>query len=239
MRVKVVPVWLGGFALVAVLLAFLAAALGVGLADLVSLQMDAGRLLADLAASLARTGAAVGVAWLAGIAGGYVLHARPLARRLALPLVNFLRSVSPFAWLPFAVVWFGLGEAPVAFVLVIALVFPALVAAADAFANLEREYVDEAQVLGAGRWRMLHDVKLPLAAPALLSLLRVLWGLGWSTVVAAEMLGVDSGLGFRLLDFRYLVQYPPMLVYVAVMGTVGIVVDLGLRSWCGRVDRAR
>jgi NitT/TauT family transport system permease protein len=213
--------------------------LGVGLGELSSLRLDLPRLLADLVASLARTVAAVGAAWVLGIAGGYALHARPVARQLALPLVNFLRSVSPFAWLPFAVVWFGLGEAPVAFVLVVALVFPAVVAAADAFAGLEREYVDEARVLGAGRGRMLNDVKLPLAAPALLSLLRVLWGLGWSTVVAAEMLGVDSGLGFRLLDFRYLVQYPPMLAYVAVMGTVGIVVDQGLRAWCGRVDRAR
>jgi NitT/TauT family transport system permease protein len=239
MPASVVTIRFAGYALVAVLLVVLATALGVGLGDLRALRVDAPRLLADLAASLARTGAAVAAAWLAGIAGGYVLHARPLARQLALPLINFLRSVSPFAWLPFAVVWFGLGEAPVAFVLVVALVFPALVAAADAFANLEREYVDEAQVLGAGRWRMLHDVKLPLAAPALLSLLRVLWGLGWSTVVAAEMLGVDSGLGFRLLDFRYLVQYPPMLVYVAVMGTVGIVLDQGLRVWCGHVDRAR
>jgi NitT/TauT family transport system permease protein len=233
------PIRLAGYGLVAGLLVVLAAALGVSVADLAALRVNLPRLLADLAASFARTGVAVGAAWLAGIAGGYVLHARPLARQLALPLVNFLRSVSPFAWLPFAVVWFGLGEAPVAFVLMVALVFPALVAAADAFANLDREYVDEALVLGAGRWRMLHDVKLPLAASALLSLLRVLWGLGWSTVVAAEMLGVDSGLGFRLLDFRYLVQYPPMLVYVAVMGLVGIVVDQGMRAWCGRVDRSR
>jgi NitT/TauT family transport system permease protein len=239
MRARRAQARLGGYALVAALLVVLAAALGVRLADVVAMRWDGPRLLGDLAASLARTTGAVGVAWVAGIAGGYALHARRQARGLLLPLINFLRSVSPFAWLPFAVVWFGLGEAPVAFVLVVALVFPALVAAGDAFAALPRDFLDEAQVLGAGRWQLLRDVKLPLAAPSLLSLLRVLWGLGWSTVVAAEMLGVDSGLGFRLLDFRYLVQYPPMLVYVGVMGFVGIAVDHLLRLWCGRVDRAR
>jgi len=229
----------GGFALVVLLLALLGLALGVRPGEMAALRLDLRRLATDLGASLARTVVAVGAAWVAGLAAGYALHARPRAGRLTYPAINFLRSVSPFAWLPFAVVWFGLGEPPVMFVLVVALVFPAVVAADDAFANLPRDYVDEAHVLGAGRWRLLRDVKLPLAAPALLSLLRVLWGLGWSTVVAAEMLGVDSGLGFRLLDFRYLVQYPPMLVYVAVMGVVGIAVDQALSGWASRIGRSR
>lgn len=228
----------GGVVLVLLLLALLGWSLGVRPHDVAALRVEPLRLARDLGASFARTVVAVGAAWVAGIAAGYALHARPRARQLTLPAINFLRSVSPFAWLPFAVVWFGLGEPPVMFVLVVALVFPAVVAAGDAFANLPRDYVDEAHVLGAGPWRLLRDVKLPLAAPALLSLLRVLWGLGWSTVVAAEMLGVDSGLGFRLLDFRYLVQYPPMLVYVAVMGLVGIAVDHGLNVWSGRFARA-
>jgi NitT/TauT family transport system permease protein len=197
------------------------------------------RLLGDLGLSLLRTTAACAVAWTLGVGLGYLLWAHRRLEDWLLPTVNFVRAISPFAWLPFAVVWFGLGEAPVAFVLLVALLPPCVVAARDAFGQVDRDYVDEAHVLGASGPRLFTGVMLPLALPALLTLLRVAWALGWGTVVAAEMLGVDSGLGFRLLEFRFLVQYPAMLVYLVVMGLVGIGVDRSLRRLAARVARWR
>ena len=73
-------------------------------------------------------------------------------------------------------------------------------------------------------------MELPLSFISFLNLFRIIWGLGWSVIIAAEMLGVYSGLGFRLLDFRYLLQYPQMLIYFVVMGSVGILFDWILRK---------
>lgn len=225
---------LGGYALLAALLLLMAWSLGLGRTAWLALRFSWSQLAVDLALSLARTLAACLAAWMTACLLGYVLWARPLLDRLLLPIVNFVRAIPPLAWLPFAILWFGLGEAPVFFILVVALFFPSLVAARDAYAQIERDYVDEARVLGADGWRLFAQVTLPLALPALLTLLRVVWALGWGTVVAAEMLGVHSGMGFRLLDFRFLVQYPPMLVYLAVMGVVGIGMDRALRWLAAR-----
>jgi ABC-type nitrate/sulfonate/bicarbonate transport system permease component len=232
----------GGVLLLAVLVGGLAWSLGLfagAAGDPARWRLSAGQLAADLGLSLARTSLACLVAWSTGVGLGYLLWARPRLERLTAPAVNFVRAISPFAWLPLAVVWFGLGEAPVAFVLLVALLPPCLVAARDAFAQVDRDYVDEARVLGAEGTHLFGGVMLPLALPALLTLLRVAWALGWGTVVAAEMLGVDRGLGFRLLDFRFLVQYGPMLVYLVVMGLVGVVVDHGLRAVAAAVARRR
>jgi NitT/TauT family transport system permease protein len=220
---------LGGYGLLVLLLGGLAWSLGLGAAAWTELRLSWSLLALDLGVSLARTVTACLVAWAGAGLCGYLLWAHPLLDRWLLPLINFVRAVPPLAWLPFAIIWFGLGEAPVFFILLVALFFPCLVAARDAFAQVDRDFVDEAQVLGATGWRLCGQVMLPLALPALWTLLRVAWALGWGTVVAAEMLGVHSGMGFRLLDFRFLVHYPPMLVYLAVMGLVGVGVDRGLR----------
>jgi len=238
---------LGGALLLGLLLVLLAWSLGLlGLPGalapgppVATWRLAPGQLAADLGLSLARTSLACGVAWALGIGLGYVLWAHAALERLLMPTVNFVRAISPFAWLPFAVVWFGLGEAPVAFVLLVALLPPCVVTARDAFGQIERDYVDEARVLGAAGIRLFAGVMLPLALPSLLTLLRVAWALGWGAVVAAEMLGVDRGLGFRLLDFRFLVQYGPMLVYLVVMGLVGVAVDRALRAVADRTARKR
>lgn len=224
----------GGYALVGVLLFFMGWSLGLGPAAWLALRLDWPLLGQDLAHSLARTLAACLAAWSGACLLGYALWARPLLDRLLLPLINFVRAIPPLAWLPFAILWLGLGEAPIFFILVVALFFPSLVAARDAYAQIDRDVVDEARVLGADGWRLFTRVMLPLALPALVTLLRVVWALGWGTVVAAEMLGVESGMGFRLLDFRYLIKYPPMLVYLTVMGLVGIGTDRALRRAAAR-----
>lgn len=230
---------LGGYVLLGGLLLALAWSLELGPAAWADLRLSWPLLAVDLGLSLLRTLAACLTAWSGACLVGYSLWARPILYRLLLPLVNFVRAIPPLAWLPFAIFWFGLGEAPVFFILVVALFFPCLVAARDAFAQIDRDFVDEARVLGAGGWRLFARVMLPLALPALLTLLRVAWALGWGTVVAAEMLGVHSGMGFRLLDFRFLVQYPPMLVYLVVMGLVGIGVDRILRLLAAIAGRQR
>jgi len=95
--------------------------------------------------------------------------------------------------------------------------------------NIPREYLEEAQVLGASKLQIFLKIEIPLSLTDFLNTFRIIWGLGWTTIIAVEMLGVNSGLGFRLLDFRYLMNYSAMIIYIIIMGSIGILIDYLLR----------
>ena len=117
----------------------------------------------------------------------------------------------------------------------ITLFFPTLIASISTFSDIPSEYLDEAQVSGANQFQIFFRIELPLIIGSLFNLFRIIWGLGWATIIAVEMLGVNSGLGFRLLDFRYLLKYPDMLFYVIIMGTIGIFIDYLLRIFIEKI----
>jgi len=179
----------------------------------------------DIAASLSRIALSVGLAWLLSIIVGYFLHKSRRMYQLLNPSLNFLRNISPFAWLPFAIIWFGLGESPIFFVMFITIFFPAIISALSIYESIPRELLDEAAVNGTHGFNLFWHIEMPLALPKLVYSFRILWGLGWGTIVAAEMLGVTSGLGFRLLDYRYLLKYENMVIYLLVMGVMGVLLD--------------
>ena len=220
---------IGGF-LVILLFIGLASSLGISLNDILKNRLSISLLLHDLVISFLRVTIITTFAWITGIVVGYLLHYSSALNDLLLPLINFMRHISPFAWLPFAIIWFGLGELPLTFIMFITLFFPTLIAASASFSNLPREYLDEGHVLGATQFQIFRYIELPLTFTSLLNLFRIIWGLGWTVIIAAEMLGVNSGMGFRLLDFRYLLKYPEMLIYFIVMGFTGIIIDSILKK---------
>lgn len=215
------------FAVLLIFLIFLllAISLDVSFPDIFRINISAHRLLSDILITFLRVCITTLCAWICGIVVGYYLFQSNVLKNLLLPTINLIRHISPFAWLPFAIIWFGLGEPSIFFVMFITLFFPTVIAVSEFFSTIPKEYIDEAQVCGASRSQLFFQIELPLILNNLLNLLRVIWGLGWSVIVAAEMLGVNSGLGFRLLDFRYLLKYPEMLVYLLVMGILGILFD--------------
>jgi NitT/TauT family transport system permease protein len=192
-------------------------------------------LISDVVTSFLRVCITSLIAWSMAIMGGYFIFHIKVLQHLFMPTINFIRHISPFAWLPFAIIWFGLGESSVAFIMLITLFFPALIAVADQFRSIPHEYIDEANVSGASLFQIFRFVELPLSFSNLLNLFRIIWGLGWSVIIAAEMLGVNSGLGFRLLDFRYLLKYADMLLYFVVMGTLGIAIDALLSFFISKI----
>jgi NitT/TauT family transport system permease protein len=204
------------FAVLLILLIFLllAISLDVSFSDIFRIKISAHRLLLDILITFLRVSITTLCAWICGIAVGYFLFQSNILSNLLLPTINLIRHISPFA-----------GEPSIFFVMFITLFFPTVIAVSDFFSTIPGEYIDEAQVCGASRSQLFFQIELPLILNNLLNLLRVIWGLGWSVIVAAEMLGVNSGLGFRLLDFRYLLKYPEMLVYLLVMGGLGILFD--------------
>lgn len=227
-----------GFILLLGLLFLLAISLDITLKDFRNFDFSPKILIEDIFVSYLRVFVMTFCAWISGIICGLLFHQNRILHKLFMPSINFVRHISPFAWLPFAIVWFGLGEMPVAFIMFITLFFPTLISAIDQFQNIPPDFIDEAKVSGANMLQMCLYVKLPLTFSGLINLLRIIWGLGWATIIAAEMLGVQSGLGFRLLDFRYLLQYSKMLYYLIVMGILGIITDLIFRYFQNRLNTA-
>ena len=219
-----------GIVFVAIFFAVLASSLGISYQDFVQSNISIPILLKDILVSFSRVTIISVIVWVIGIFVGYILHHSSLLNELHLPIINFIRHISPFAWLPFAIIWFGLGEGSVAFIMFITLFFPTLIAVPGLFADLPHEYIDEGRVLGASRVQMFLCIELPLALPLLLNLFRIIWGLGWTVIIAAEMLGVSNGMGYRLLDFRYLLKYPEMLIYLISMGFIGVVTDFFIKK---------
>jgi len=221
---------LGGGLLLFLLLIFLFFSLKIPFFEILDFDFSFRNLITDVLLSFFRVLATTLLAMVAGIILGYLFFHFKFLNKLFMPSINFIRHISPFAWLPFAIVWFGLGETPIAFIMFITLFFPSLIAATDIFSNIPREYFDEAEVSGANKFQIFSAIEIPLTIPNFINLFRIIWGLGWSTIIAAEMLGVSSGLGFRLLDFRYLLKYKNMLHYLIIMGTLGIIIDYCLEK---------
>ena len=199
--------------------------LEISLEDIFQLKINWNEMSADFLYSFLRVTLTAIVAWISAIIIGKLLYSFSWLKVITLPSLNFIRHISPYAWLPVAIIWFGLGETPAAAIMFTALFFPAVIMTTELYKQVQTEYREEANICGATGWQVFSLVEIPLLKTEFINLFRVLWGLGWTTVIAVEMLGVKQGLGFRLLDFRYLLQYENMVVYLLLMGTTGIVVD--------------
>jgi ABC-type nitrate/sulfonate/bicarbonate transport system permease component len=193
-------------------------------------------LLADLAISSARVLFWTGISFGLGVLLGYLGYAAPKLNRLMLPIVNFFRHISPFCWLPLIILVAGIGEWPVGIVLLFSMLFNAIIISTGIFQSVQGDILDTAALDGASRQSVLRYIQLPLALPDLVNLYRILWSVAWTAIIAAEMLGVQSGLGYRLLDFRYLLQYREMLQYIAVIGGIGIAADYLLLNLQKRIS---
>ncbi len=141
------------------------------------------------------------------------------------PLFQFLRMVSPLAWTPIAIVLLGVGDAPVIFLVAVAAVWPVLLGAAAGVHALEPGWLQVAASLGATRREQLTTIVLPGIRAHLATGLRVALGTAWIVIVPAEMLGVDSGLGYAVLDARDRLRYDELMGVVLVIGLLGFVLD--------------
>jgi NitT/TauT family transport system permease protein len=180
--------------------------------------------------SLRRVGVGYGVAALLGIALGVPLGRSATLERLINPLIQTMRPISPLAWMPLAVIWFGVSELAPTFLIFLAAFFPIVVATANAVRTIPPMFFRAAQNFALPRGALLRRVLLPAIVPRVLTGLRVALGIAWMVVVAAEMLGVDSGLGYLILDSRNAgKRYDLVVAGMLMIGTIGLLLDLGMR----------
>jgi NitT/TauT family transport system permease protein len=188
-------------------------------------EAASGRLLQDAIASLFRVGSGFLLAIAVGVPAGLLLGHSALARASVLPLVNFFRNLSPLAWIPFAILWLGIGDAPAIFLIFMAGVFPVVVSTAAAVAGIPSVYFRVARDLGISGVRLLSEVTLPAIAPQVITTLRVTAGLSWLVVVAAEMIAGRDGLGFAVWDARNGLRIDLLAAVMIVIGLIGVLLD--------------
>ncbi len=201
-------------------------AVGLGIAELVR----KGLLLKYIVASLFRVTWGFSLAVLVGVPFGLFLGWFRPAYQAFNPLIQVLRPISPIAWIPLAILWFGVSDLAPIFLIFLASVFPITVSATAAVQNLQPVYLRAARNFGLSRAQLFRRVILPGALPQILTGVRIALGVAWLVVVAAEMIAVNSGLGYLIIDARNAgKRYDLVVAGMAVIGLIGLVLDLVVR----------
>ncbi|WP_432503402.1 ABC transporter permease [Kineococcus arenarius] len=179
----------------------------------------------NAAASLRRLLLGLLLAAVAGTPLGLLLGSRRLLEHATAPLVAVLRTTSPLAWAPLAIVLLGVGDAPVVALVALAAIWPMTLTTAHAVRGLDPAALQVVRSLGASRIEALGTVVVPALRPHVLAALRLALGIGWVVLVPAEMLGVDSGLGYAVLNARDQLDYPQLAATIVLIGATGFLLD--------------
>ena len=190
-----------------------------------------GLLLKYVTASLFRVTIGFVGAVLVGVPLGLVLG---WFERLFLafnPIIQILRPISPIAWIPLAILWFGVDDRAPVFLIFLASVFPIVVSTMAAVQNIHPVYLRAAQNFGLGRPALFRRVIFPAVLPQVLTGIRIAIGVAWLVVVAAEMIAVNSGLGYLIIDARNAgKRYDLVVAGMAIIGLIGLTLDLLIRQ---------
>jgi NitT/TauT family transport system permease protein len=147
------------------------------------------------------------------------------------PLIQILRPISPLAWIPIAILWFGVGDVAAVFLIFVSCFFPLLLTAMNAVQSVPSVYVNAGRNFGLTPAALIYRVLYPAVMPQLITGLRISLGLAWLVVVAAEMIAVNSGLGFLIIDARNAGnRYDLVVAGMVIIGALGLLLDLGMRS---------
>ena len=191
--------------------------------------MDA-TLWQHLAASLGRILVALLAAVIIGIPVGIAMGLSPTVRGILDPLIELYRPVPPLAYLPLMVIWFGIGETSKILLIYLAIFAPVAMSAVAGVKSAQQVRLRAAQSLGASRAQVLWFVILPGALPEILTGLRIGLGVGWSTLVAAELIAATRGLGFMVQSAGEFLATDVVLAGIMVIAVVAFGLELGLRA---------
>jgi len=195
-----------------------------------------GKLVVHILVSLKRILIGFFLAVILGVPLGVLMGISKKIRLQVAPLVELLRPVPPFAWLPLALLWFGIGDRGSIFLIVIAAVFPIILNTVAGIEKIDIKLLHAAQSLGCEQKdKLLIKIILPASLPSIFLGLRVGLGLSWMVLVGAEMIGSISGLGYLILDSRNLLLPAQAILGMAVIAMLGYLLDLGIRKLSSQI----
>lgn len=181
------------------------------------------------ASSLLRVGSGFALAVVVGVPLGFAMgYVRRVDTNFD-PIVSTLRPIPPIAWIPLAILWFGLGMKPTVFIIFIGTVFPIVLNTLAGVRGTPRRLIEFALVLGATRADVLRKVIVYEAFPSVITGMRIGFGIGWMSVVAAEMIAAKSGLGYLIITARWIFATDMVLAGMLMIGLIGFAGDLLLR----------
>jgi taurine transport system permease protein len=193
-------------------------------------------------ASILRVTVAFWAAFLTAVPIGIAMGMSRVARGVFDPPIEFYRPLPPLAYLPLIIIWFGIDETPKVLLIYLACFAPLALAARSGMKSAAREQIHAAYSMGATYWQVIRHVILPSAMPEILVGMRIAIGFGWTTLVAAEMVAANVGLGQMVLNASNFLRTDIVIMGIIVIGVVAYLFDLFMRwvesvlvPWKGRM----
>lgn len=207
---------------------------------LISLSTNAfagGTLLVHLYSSLERFAAGYLLAVAVGVPLGLLMGRFRLLDDIVSPLFDAIRFIAPIAWVPFAALWFGTGFGGPVLIIFTGAFPPCLLNAYRGARHVDPRYIEAAEMLGTPSWRIILEVLLPASVPAIVAGLRIGAGLGWQSLVGAELIVASTGVGYMMVQAQSAVSTSTVMVGMAAIGIVGVLIDVALRGLEERIHR--
>jgi len=227
-----ISIWaaVSGFGVVPALFLPSPAAVAVRLWRIASVGYMDATLWQHLYASLSRIAIALVVAVVFALPTGIAIGRSRIAQGILDPLIEFYRPIPPLAYLPLIVIWFGIGELAKILLIYLAIFAPIVIATAQGVRNVDPAKIRAAESLGANRRQLIVHVIVPHALPEVLAGIRIGLGVGWSTLVAAELVAATRGLGFMIQSAAQYLATDVVIAGIIVIAVVAVALELGLRA---------
>lgn len=186
-------------------------------------------LWSHIGASLGRIGTALIAAVITAIPLGIAIGRNKIVRGVLDPIIEFYRPIPPLAYLPLIVIWCGIGELSKVLLIYLAIFAPIVIATATGVRSVDQAKIRAAQSLGATQMQIIKHVILPSSLPNILTGIRIGLGVGWSTLVAAELVGASEGLGFMVQSSSQLLATDVVIVGILIIAVIAFILEIGLR----------
>ncbi|KZX12509.1 ABC transporter permease [Methanobrevibacter curvatus] len=194
-----------------------------------------GRLLRDTIDTLFKVLLGLLTASIVAIPLGILLGSSSRLEEMSKIIVGVLRPIPPVAWIPFSILWFGIGTAPAIFIIFMGSVFPILIYTLDGVKRTDKVLIEAGETLGANRFQILTRIIFPAAIPTIVSGLKVAVGIGLMCTVSAEMIASDSGLGHLIINASNLFDTGATVIGMVTIGIIGLMFDFIFRKIEGKV----
>ncbi|MGE3625913.1 MAG: ABC transporter permease [Hyphomicrobiales bacterium] len=193
-------------------------------------MIASGELFTHIFASLSRVVSAFLLAAVIAVPLGLAMGRNRAFERIVDPVVELFRPISPLAWIPLAILWFGIGETGKIFIIFVATFFPIVLNTVAGVKGVDPVLIRAGQVLGCNDDATLfRKVILPAAMPSIMVGFRISFGTGWAAIIAAELVAAQSGLGYLIADGMEILRSDMVLVGMAVIGVLGVLIDTVFR----------
>ncbi len=188
-----------------------------------------GELFSNAGLSLMRLVISMAAAIVLAVPLGFLMGLSESARRFIDPTIELLRPISGIAWIPLALFIFGVGGVLPVFIMTYVAFFPLLMNTTAGVTGADPKLIAAARTMGVAHWRIVHRVVVPAALPTIMVGMPLAFAGAWAAIIAAELIGAPSGLGFAIEWYRELLASPKVFAYIGVIAAVGYLADLGLQ----------